>query len=66
MVAEVRKKEEERKKELCLSNRQRMELFKKVILIILHRHTHTKTPNKILTDLQSDIIQHRTSGLFIP
>ncbi|XP_029702355.1 (E2-independent) E3 ubiquitin-conjugating enzyme FATS [Takifugu rubripes] len=31
-VAEVRKKEEERKKELCLSNRQRMELFKKRLL----------------------------------
>lgn len=28
--AEVKKKEEEKKKELCLSNRQRMELFKKV------------------------------------
>lgn len=45
MVAGVKKKkEQERKKEVCLGNRQRMELFKKVTSTIFPIETQINTP----------------------
>ena len=56
MQAEVKRKNEERRREMCLSNRQRVELFKKVMFISFTTDFHQDPTNVLSSIIQTHMI----------